>query len=60
MVHSKMKMWCLSAYLQGIQDVGDFVTLVEHKRRFLIQTVAVCQYQSNAISQQFVHILRGG
>ncbi len=26
-----MKMWCLSAYLQGIQDVCDFVSLVEHK-----------------------------
>ncbi len=28
---------------QGIQDVGDFVSSVEHKRRFLTQTVAVCQ-----------------
>ncbi len=42
-VHPKMKMWCLSAYPQGIQDVGDFVSSVEHKRRFLTQTVAVCQ-----------------
>ncbi len=38
-----MKMWCLSAYPKGIQDVGDFVSSVEHKRRFLTQTVAVCQ-----------------
>ncbi len=38
-----MKMWCLSAYPQGIQDVGDFVSSVEHKQRFLTQTVAVCQ-----------------
>ncbi len=28
---------------QGIQDVDDFVSSVEHKRRFLTQTVAVCQ-----------------
>ncbi len=38
-----MKIWCLSAYPKGIQDVGDFVSSVEHKRRFLTQTVAVCQ-----------------
>ncbi len=41
-VHPKMKMWCSSAYPQGIQDVGDFVSSVEHKQRFLTQTVAVC------------------
>ncbi len=33
-VHPKMKMLCLSAYLQGIQDAGDFVSSVEHKQRF--------------------------
>ncbi len=38
-----MNIWCLSTYHQGIQDVGDFVSSVEHKRRFLTQTVAVCQ-----------------
>ncbi len=38
-----MKIWCLSAYPKGIQDVGDFVSSVEHKQRFLTQTVAVCQ-----------------
>ncbi len=27
---------------RGIQDVGDFVSSVEHKQRFLTQTVAVC------------------
>ncbi len=42
-VHPKMKMWCLSAFLKGIQNVGDFVSSVEHKQRFLTQTVAVCQ-----------------
>ncbi len=42
-VHPKMKMLCLYAYPQGIQDVGDFVSSVEHKWRFLTQTVAVCQ-----------------
>ncbi len=40
-VHPKMKIWCLSAYPKGIQDVG--VSSVEHKRRFLTQIVAVCQ-----------------
>ncbi len=33
-------MLCLSAYSQGIQDVGYFVSSVEHKQRFLTQTVA--------------------
>ncbi len=42
-VHPKMKIWCLYAYPKGIQDVGDFVSSVEHKQRFLTQTVAVCQ-----------------
>ncbi len=42
-VHPKMKISCLSAYPKGIKDVGDFVSSVEHKRRFLTQTVAVCQ-----------------
>ncbi len=30
-VHPKMKILCLSAYPKGIQDVGDFVSSVEHK-----------------------------
>ncbi len=38
-----MKMLCLSAYPKDIQDVGDFVSSVEHKRRFLTQTIALCQ-----------------
>ncbi len=42
-VHPKMKMWCLYANLQGIKDVSDFVSSVEHKQRFLTQTIAVCQ-----------------
>ncbi len=42
-VHPKMKIWCLSAYPQGIQDVGNFVSSVEHKQRCLTQTVAVHQ-----------------
>ncbi len=42
-VHPKMKILCLSAYLKGNQDLGDFVSSVEHKQRFLTQTVAVCQ-----------------
>ncbi len=44
LVNPKMKIWCfdvcLSAYPQGIQDVVDFVSSVEHKQRFLTQTVA--------------------
>ncbi len=36
-----MKIVCLSAYPKGIQDVGDFVSSVEHKQIFLTQTVAV-------------------
>ncbi len=43
LVHPKMKISCLSAYPKGIQDVGDFVSSVEHKQRFLTQTIAVCQ-----------------
>ncbi len=42
-VHPKMKIVCVSAYPQGIQDVGDFVSSVEHKLSLLTQTVAVCQ-----------------
>ncbi len=42
-VHPKRKIWCLSAYPQGIQDVGDFISSVEHKQRLLTRTVAVCQ-----------------
>ncbi len=42
-VHPKMKIWCLSVYPKGIQDVSNFVSSVEHKHRFLTQTVAVCQ-----------------
>ncbi len=38
-----MKILCLYSYPQGIQDVGDFVSSVEHKQRFLTQTIAVCQ-----------------
>ncbi len=29
-----MKIVCLSAYPKGIQDVGDFISSVEHKQRF--------------------------
>ncbi len=42
-VHPKMKILCLSSYLQGLQDVGEFVSSVEHKWRFLTRTDAVCQ-----------------
>ncbi len=42
-VHSNIYIWCLSAYPKDIQDVGDFVSSVEHKWRFFTQTVADCQ-----------------
>ncbi len=42
-VHPKMKMLCFSAYPEGIQYVCDFVSSVEHKLKFLTQTVADCQ-----------------
>ncbi len=48
-VHPQMLMWCLSVYPQGIQDVGDIVSSVEHKQRFLTQFVA--DYQSYNGSQ---------
>ncbi len=41
--HPKIIIRFLSAYLQGIQDVGDVVSSVEHKLIFLTQIVAVCQ-----------------
>ncbi len=40
-VHPKMNIWCLSAYPKGIQDVGDFVSSVEHKQRFDLK-IFVC------------------
>ncbi len=40
-VHTKFKF--LSAYPKDIQDVRDFISLIEHKQRFLTQTIAVCQ-----------------
>ncbi len=41
--HPKIKILCLSAYPQGVQDVGDFVSSVEHKQRCLNKTCAFCQ-----------------
>ncbi len=55
-VHPKMKSWCLSAYPKGIQDVGDLVSSVDHKRRFLSQTVVVCQSYNG--SQWYSRALR--
>ncbi len=42
-VHPKMTILCFSANPQGIRYVCDFVSSVEHKRKFLTQTVADCQ-----------------
>ncbi len=30
-IHQKMKMWCVSAYRKGIQDVGDFFSRTQTK-----------------------------
>ncbi len=51
-VLARLSWWWLSAHPQGIQDVGDFVSSVEHKRRCLTQIVAVCQsYNANQWAQ---------
>ncbi len=42
-VHFEIKIWCLSAYPKGIQDVGVFFSSVDPILMFLGQTVLVCQ-----------------
>ncbi len=42
-VHFEIKMWYLSAYPKGIQDVGVFFASVDPILMFLGQTVLVCQ-----------------
>ncbi len=42
-VHFKIKIWYLSAYPKGIQDVGVFFSSVDPILMFLGQTVLVCQ-----------------
>ncbi len=42
-VHFEIKIWYLSAYPKGIQDVGVFFSLVDPILMFLGQTVLVCQ-----------------
>ncbi len=42
-VHFDIKMWYLSAYPKGIQDVGVFFSSVDPILMFLGQTVLVCQ-----------------
>ncbi len=42
-VHFEIKMWYLSAYPKGIQDVGVFFSSVDPILIFLGQTVLVCQ-----------------
>ncbi len=42
-VHFEIKIWYLSAYPKGIQDVGVFFSSVDPILRFLGQTVLVCQ-----------------
>ncbi len=42
-VHFEIKIWYLSAYPKGIQDVGVFFSSVDLILMFLGQTVLVCQ-----------------
>ncbi len=42
-VHFEIKIWYLSAYPKGIQDVGVFFSSVDTILMFLGQTVLVCQ-----------------
>ncbi len=42
-VHFEIKIWYLSAYPKGIQDVGVFFSSVDPIMMFLGQTVLVCQ-----------------
>ncbi len=42
-VHFEIKMWYLSAYPKGIQDVGVFFSSVDPILMLLGQTVLVCQ-----------------
>ncbi len=42
-VHFEIKIWYLSAYPKGIQDVGVFFSSVDPILMFLDQTVLVCQ-----------------
>ncbi len=42
-VHFEIKIWYLSAYPKGIQDVGVFFSSVDPILIFLGQTVLVCQ-----------------
>ncbi len=41
--HFEIKMWYLSVYPKGIQDVGVFFSSVDPILMFLGQTVLVCQ-----------------
>ncbi len=42
-VHFEIKIWYLSAYPKGFQDVGVFFSSVDPILMFLGQTVLVCQ-----------------
>ncbi len=42
-VHFEIKIWYLSAYPKGIQDVGVFFSSIDPILMFLGQTVLVCQ-----------------
>ncbi len=60
LIHPKMKIWCLSAYPQGIQDVGDFVSSVKHKQWFLTPLQFVSHIMSvngthGFESQKYIH-----
>ncbi len=57
-----MKTWCLSAHPQGIQDVGDFFSSVEHKRRIFTEFLKKNIHRQNQIkhcdSWRYIEVLR--
>ncbi len=48
-VHFEIKIWYLSAYPKGIQDVGVFFSSVDPILMFWGQTVLVCQSYNGSI-----------
>ncbi len=53
-VHFEIKIWYLSAYPKGIQDVGVFFSSVDPILMFLGQTVLVCQSYNGRYKTKFL------
>ncbi len=54
-VHFEIKIWYLSAYPKGIQDVGVFFSSVDPILMFLGQIVLVCQSYNGRYRSQNMH-----